>query len=148
MFEITWKNKKSKMLKKKSHHELRNLPLNFTDECIKYPFLFSLLKSIDQSIGCHWGELAHKHNKNLEKRKKWNYCALLFFLQQRELRVRKRRWGEKKKKKERKLWLRVDNSYNVHRDTRGNKRERIVVSAARTVHACRETTIRVKIKRT
>lgn len=54
----------------------------------------------------------------------------------------------KKKKKERKLWLRVDNSYNVHRDTRGNKRKRIVVSAARTVHACRETTIRVKIKRT
>lgn len=52
------KIKRAKILKKKSHHELRNLPLNFTEECIKYPFLFSLLKSIDQSIGCHWGEFA------------------------------------------------------------------------------------------
>lgn len=33
-------HKTRKKIKKTSHHELTNLPLNFTDECIKYPLVF------------------------------------------------------------------------------------------------------------
>lgn len=56
---------------------------------------------------------------------------------------KKRKGGKNKAEKRR--WLRACSNCNVHRE----ETEKLsVISAARTAHACRETTIRAKIRQT
>lgn len=110
-------HKTRKKIKKTSHHELTNLPLNFTDECIKYPLVFPpwVYRSVNRSFATEEETTRTDTTEMLkkkEKRKKWLLGASLLLLKKRQRRIERARKGrEREKKRRRKLeWLRVDNS--------------------------------------
>lgn len=101
-------HKTRKKIKKTSHHELTNLPLNFTDECIKYPLVFPpwVYRSVNRSFATEEETTRTDTTEMLKKKRKKEKMIIGRFSSSLKKKTKKDRKGEerkgerKKKKKE------------------------------------------------